>query len=146
MDQQHFQSILLATDFSDRSANAERQAVALTRLTGGVLHVVTAIEPIMGVDAGDEDADEFAQFYEKLIRRAETELEARRGVWGMSGAVVRHHVKLGHRWQVVLETADAVQADVLVLGKRPLAPDMAFGTTSQKVFLASARPVLFVPA
>lgn len=146
MEQQHFQSILLATDFSERSANAERQAVALTHLTGAALHVVTAIEPIMGVEAGDEDADEFTQFYEKLIQRAETELEARRAAWGMSGAVVRHHIKLGHRWQVVLETADAVGADLLVLGKRPLTPDMAFGTTSQKVFLAASRPVLFVPA
>lgn len=147
MEKMQIHSILLATDFSERSAKAEAYAVEMAIQSRAALHVVTAIEPIMGVEAGDEDAAEFKEFYDKLIRRAETELEARLGRWTSEHQmVVRHHIHLGHRWQVVVEASETHDVDLVVLGKRPLSADMAFGTTSQKVFLACKRPVLFVPA
>lgn len=147
MENMQVNSILLATDFSERSAQAETYAVGLAKQLRAALHVVTAIEPIMGVESGDEDAAEFKEFYDKLIRRAETELESRLVRWTTGHQmVVRQHIQLGHRWQVVVESAETHNVDLVILGKRPLAPGMAFGTTSQKVFLTCKRAVLFVPA
>ncbi|MEZ4460209.1 MAG: universal stress protein [bacterium] len=138
-------AILLATDFSDRSEAAEKYAVTLASQANAALHVVTAIEPIMGIEDGDEDAAEFEEFYAKLIRRAERELEKRLHLWTEMQMIVKHHIQLGHRWRVIVETAEAENVDLLVLGRRHTSSPTVLGTTSQKVFLGSQRPVLFVP-
>lgn len=138
-------TIVLATDFSARSAAAENYAVTLASRTNAALHIVTAIEPIMGLEVGDEDAKEFEDFYAKLINRAERELEQRLQAWTQMQMVVKHHIQLGHRWRVILEAAEALSADLVVLGRRKTNAEVLLGTTSQKVFLGSQRAVMFVP-
>ncbi len=140
-----FKSILLATDFSERSAAAELHAVALAEKFNASLHVVSAIEPIMGIDDGDEDADEFVEFYDRLAQRADLEMEKRLETWGATSLAAKHHVKIGPRWQVILECAEEADADLVILGRSSSAkPEGPLGTTSQKVFYASQRPVMFV--
>jgi nucleotide-binding universal stress UspA family protein len=140
-------TVLVASDFSDRSRLAEAHALALAEAFGASLLLVNAIEPIMGVDEGDVDADEFDEFYERLQERADSEIEKRLGEWEGRNVIVKHHVQIGHRWQVILEQAEAHDVDLVVLGRRTYAPDqkVVLGTTSQKVFFGSSRPVLFVP-
>ncbi len=139
--------ILVASDFSDRSHPAEVHALALAEAFGASLLIVNAIEPIMGVDDGDVDADEFDEFYERLQERADTEIERRLTEWEERNVIVKHHVQIGHRWQVILEQAEANDVDLVVLGRRTYESDqkVVLGTTSQKVFFGSTRPVLFVP-
>lgn len=146
MDDIGISSILVATDFSDRSAAAEEMAVLLATQNRAALHVVTAIEPIIGVEHGDEDAEEFAEFYQKLIRRAESELQLRLAAWSDKKMVVKHHIEVGPRWRVILEAAEAQNAGLIVLGRRHYSSDSPLGTTSHKVFIGAQHPVLFVPA
>lgn len=140
-------TILVASDFSDRSRSAEAHAVALAEAFGASILLVNAIEPIMGVEKGDVDEDEFDEFYERLQERADSEIEQRLEEWEDRNVIVKHHVQIGHRWQVILEQAEANDVDLVVLGRRTYTPDekVALGTTSQKVFFGSSRPVLFVP-
>lgn len=141
-------AVMLATDFGERSAAAERFALEMAVARGAALHIVNAIEPIMGVDESDDEAEEFEQFYEKLLKRADREVEKRISKWQSHNIIVRHHVQIGQRWRVVLDYAESANVDVLVLGRRSYraGEKMSFGTTSQKVFFGSSRPVLFVPS
>lgn len=138
-------TILLATDYSARSAAAERYAVEIAAKFGSVLHVVSAIEPIVGVGVNDEDRSEFDEFYRKLIERSERELESRITEWSKRKILVRQHVSVGQRWRVVLETANQIQADMIVMGRRRYDATTSLGTTSHKVFVAAVCPVLLVP-
>ncbi len=147
-DSQTIDAVMLATDFSERSAAAERLALEMAVARGAALHIVNAIEPIMGVDDQDEEAAEFEDFYEKLLQRADREVEKRIEAWQEHNIIVRHHVQIGPRWRVILDYAESANVDVLVLGRRSyeVGDKMSFGTTSQKVFFGSSRPVLFVPS
>ena len=145
-DFQNFRSVVLATDFSARSAAAEQRAVAIASKFQAQLHVVSAIEPIIGLDDSDDDAAEFEEFYDRLLSRADREIEKRLADWADANVAVKHHVKIGPRWKVILECAESEDADLVVLGRSTLnlGNGLPLGTTSQKVFLASSRPVMFV--
>ena len=144
---QPIRSILLATDFSDRSAAAESYAVAMAAGFSAVLHVVSAIEPIMGLEPGDEDAAEFEEFYRRLASRADREIEARLASWTEINLIVKHHVEIGPRWKVIVEHAIREKVDLVVLGRGPSKDRRTghLGTTSQKVFFTCPSPVMFVP-
>lgn len=140
------QTILLATDFAERSRRAEGFAVALAARCDATLVVIHAIEPIMGVDDQIADDEDFDEFYDSLLSRADREIDARTDAWDERNLTVKHHVQIGHRWQVILEQAEAHGADIVVLGRRSFADrPVPLGTTSQKVFFGCTRPVLFIP-
>lgn len=144
-DELKLKRILLATDFNARSDAAETFAVELAAKFNAALFLVSVIEPIMGLEKDDVDAEEFAQFYRKLMGRAETELERRLERWASHRLVVRHHVAVGPRWKVILEQATEHDVNLLVLGRRPYDVSTPLGTTSHKVFVGARCPVLLVP-
>lgn len=144
MDLEGISTILLATDFSEACRLAERRARELAQRFGASLVVVHGIEPIMGVDA--DDVDELDEFYRTLLDRAEEQMERRLARYAEANLLVKQHIRIGPRWRVVLEIADEEGVDVIVIGRRAASEgDAPVGTTSEKVFLGSARPVLFVP-
>jgi nucleotide-binding universal stress UspA family protein len=138
-------TIVLATDFSEQSRAAEQHAIELARRCEATLHIVHGIEPIMGVE--DEDSSEFDDFYQRLIDRAEAEMEKRIEAFDVHNLTVKQHIQIGPRWKIVLENAEEESADLIVLGRRSYTSDRRapLGTTSQKIFYGSPRPVLFVP-
>lgn len=139
-------TILLATDFGERTRQAEAYALALAERCDATLVVIHAIEPIMGVDDHVADEEDFDEFYDRLLVRADQEIDARSNAWGERNLTVKHHVQIGHRWQVILEQAEAHDAALVVLGRRSYVDrPVPLGTTSQKVFFGSTRPVLFIP-
>lgn len=139
-------TILLATDFSSRSEEAQAHALRLAIDGASDLLLVHAIEPIIGLDE-HADSEEFDEFYGRLLKRAETEIDKRLEAWHDHHLIVRHHVEIGHRWQVILERADVENVDIIVMGRRMYHPGqpVPLGTTSQKIFFGTKRPVLFVP-
>jgi nucleotide-binding universal stress UspA family protein len=145
MSETRIDSILLATDYSHRSAPAEELAVDLAVKYEAVLHVVSAIEPIVGVSPDDEELAEFEAFYAKLRQRAESELERRISDWTAKKVVVRQHIEIGPRWKVILDKAANERVDLLVLGRRPFDSSASLGSTSHRVFVGAQRPVLLVP-
>ncbi|MBA2663957.1 MAG: universal stress protein [Bradymonadaceae bacterium] len=140
------QSIVVATDFSERSEQAETYALALAQKFGATVVFVHAIEAILGLQE-DDGSEEFVEFYARLTSRARLDLQGRVVQATERGISARYHVEVGQRWQIVLERAEAEDADLVVIGRRSYREheSVPLGTTSQRVYFASHRPVLIVP-
>ncbi|MFN7972615.1 MAG: universal stress protein [Acidobacteriota bacterium] len=132
--------ILLATDFSPSSRRAERTALDLAKAMGASVVVLHAIEPI------DPDGDQapFQGFYASLGRKAEDLMKEITGRFVGAGARCDGRITVARRWRAILDAAEAEGADLIVLGGRQQfgAGHVDMGTTSHKVFLASAVPLL----
>ena len=138
-------TILLATDFSQSSTGATAFALELARTMEAELYLVHGIEPIAGAEEGDDG--DFDEFFEELVRKSEKELEKLVARAQSEGVTARFHIEIGERWKTVVTQAEEIEADLVVLGRRMYRDqrDVSLGTTSQRVFFGSNRPVLVVP-
>ncbi|MGQ7848137.1 universal stress protein [Granulosicoccus sp. 3-233] len=130
------QSILLATDFSERSDRALRRAVLLARGSGSrihLLHVVDDDRPRRIVDHDTADAkallDELAQTLENVD-----------GV-SCSTGIIQADPFVG-----ITEAVRDIGPDLLILGphRRQILRDAFVGTTAERSIRAAACPVLMV--
>lgn len=141
--------ILLATDFSEWSTTAVEYGFEMARSLDAELLMVHGIEPISdaAVDEQEED-DEFDEFFEELVDQARDKLETLVDRAEARDVRARFHIEIGQRAGIILEYADSEDVDLIVLGRRSRddQPDFSLGTTSQRVFYGTERPVLTVPA
>ncbi|HBZ95329.1 MULTISPECIES: universal stress protein [unclassified Pseudomonas] len=129
--------ILVATDLSERSAHAVQRAVQLIRRQGGgewyLLHVI------------DDDAP--AAHVQRQVQQAETLLQAQAERLGeQCGSVPRVIVGTGEAAMVIVESAQGMGADLLVVGahRKSALRDFFVGTTLERVVRSSHLPVLRV--
>ncbi|MDN5514696.1 MAG: universal stress protein [Pseudomonas sp.] len=129
--------ILVATDLSERSAHAVQRAVQLIRRQGGgewsLLHVI------------DDDAP--AAHVQRQVQQAETLLQAQAERLGeQAGSVPRVIVGTGEAAAVIVEGAEGMGADLLVVGahRKSALRDFFVGTTLERVVRSSHLPVLRV--
>ena len=122
-----FQSIVVGTDGSERAARAVVKAAELARLCNGTLHVVSAYKGIemsmaSAMAAGsmvttppdiDSAAAEEEVAMEKALEDQVTELRKQ-------GTNIQTHAVAGSPANVLLDVADSVKADLLVVGNRGL--------------------------
>ncbi|GAB3733671.1 universal stress protein [Silanimonas algicola] len=130
------QTILHATDFSERSTLATRRAAALARECGATLHLIHV------VDLGRST---------RLVERER--IEASREMEDLVAGLVAEHVRVGSSrvvaedpFRAILAAVEAHCADVLILGyprRRPLR-DAFVGTTVDRVLRFCECPVLVV--
>lgn len=152
--------ILYASDIESGARPAFRAALSLcghyhSEIT--FLHVIeplsanaqSVIKTIMSKDAVDELHDEsIAHVKEVIAERVErfcrTELEESE-VPEISTLISR--VEEGAPWKKILEVADDIDADVIVMGTRTHSSlgQFLLGSTASKVMHHSKRPVLIVP-
>jgi nucleotide-binding universal stress UspA family protein len=129
------QRILAATDFSTRSDRALRRATLLAREHGAslaVLHVVDDDRPEPLRDA------EVATTTGLLRNLAET-------ISRVDGVDCAPSVAQGDTFSAILESADALNADLIVIGPhRRRARDVFAGTTAERTVRRGTRPVLVV--
>lgn len=137
-------TIVAATDLTDASDEVLRAAAGLARGTGAALHVVHAFDfpPSPYV----EDTAEIATFQGR-IDDAERALDAQLArTVPPEVAVAGRRLEIYAAHRAVTEYADAVQADLIVLGphtRRQL--EIGFlGTTADRVVRTAAAPVLIV--
>lgn len=139
--------ILCPTDFSDASAHAIDQAVAIAgwykaRITA--LHVMTPVEVVIrgvAVATGVRSLDE--PEIERLLRetaehcRAVTE----------AGIALDSHVDIGQPAQCILDRAAMLPADLIVMGTHGAGGfhHLVLGSVTEKVLRQAACPVLTVP-
>jgi nucleotide-binding universal stress UspA family protein len=130
--------VVVPIDLSKRSTRALRIVETLPTKRATVLHV---IQRVPGVPAA-----ELRSFYAGLRRRAERVVERAAASLAASGLRVGHVVTIGDPAREILRFAAARRADLLVLGSHQLGPKpgQELGTTSFKVALACACPVLLV--
>lgn len=140
--------ILLATDFSRWTADAVSFSFEMARCFGAEILMIHGIEPIAdaAVEAEEEDGD-FDEFFGELKARSRQRLEDLVEEAEALGVSARYHIEIGERWRIIMDYADAEDVDLIVLGRRTYdeARQVPLGTTSQRIFFGSRRPVLTVP-
>lgn len=140
-----FHSILCAVDFSEHSAQALRAAARLAESQQGALHLVTVVDPLLlqaaalayDLDvAADETRADLAAFAADTLRETP---------WQSAHADIR--VATGRPPGEILRVAEAVRADVIVLGTQGLGgvKKLFFGSTTSRVLAGAGVAVMAVP-
>jgi nucleotide-binding universal stress UspA family protein len=138
-----FRAIVCAVDFSSHSAKALQHAVALAHSSGGDVHAVHVIDPLLSAAAAWGYASHMlereglADLTRFMVKTLGAEPAAR----------VTAHVFVGTPATVLLAQARRLRADVIVLGTnaRRGAPKLFFGSTTQAVLRRFDRAVLVIP-
>lgn len=139
-----FKVVLLAVDKSVQSDAALKVACDLARVSGGTVELLHVRERdvVVGKCGGSWDLETQEEAEAFLAKEAQTLRDA--------GVNANPHVlraRLEETAHAIVDTADKLAADVIVMGTRGLSPFGAFmlGSTAYKVLHASTRPVLVVP-
>lgn len=155
-----YQTILVATDLTPNSEHAFKHAVTLARCFDAriyLLHVVpevdASVRSYVSMIMGQGSLDKFAFQHEEEARkeiRHELETFAReelahhdKELDRIAGVDVLH----GHPVAQILQEADRIDADLIVLGAHGKgAVDYTFlGSVSEKLLRKTRKPVLVVP-
>jgi nucleotide-binding universal stress UspA family protein len=131
------QTILVATDLSERSDRALRRAADLARRFGAALHVVHVVDDALPDSVAEAQRANVEALLGRQLRTAPFE-----------GIEISAHVPFGDPWRTILEQAESLRADLAVLGIHRARGflDRFRGTTIERVAAASPVPVLAVTA
>jgi nucleotide-binding universal stress UspA family protein len=129
-------SVLVGTDGSSVATAAVAFAAELAKDTGARLVVASAV--------GLLDTEHDPGRHKSLRAQLEGGWTAPARSLGITPETV---LRDGHPVQVLLEVADEIDADVVVVGSRGFGgfPQMLLGSTSTQLAQHSRRPVLIVP-
>ena len=130
--------LMVATDLSTRSDRALRRAALLARQFDAQLTIVHVID------------DDLPRRLQKVAQRESEALlldicDSTRAVDGVKCDIL---VELGDPFAMVLQSAQALKADLVVMGshRRQILRDIFIGTTVERTIRESRRPVLMVNA
>ncbi len=130
--------MLLATDGSDDAALAARAAVDIARKTGPELHVVHAWHSV--------PSTRFESYIHAQLKREAREVLAEQveRIKGDGANVAEAHLREGPAVDEILDLAEEVGADLIVIGSRGLGPvkRVVLGSVSEGVVHHATRPVL----
>ncbi len=155
-----YKKILVTTDFTPNSDHAFRHAVMLARQNNSkiyLLHVIQQVDSSMrsylSSVLGENRLEEFEQTnIEKAQKELKEQLDdfAKKELADFPEDFARFagaEVTIGHPVARILETADRLNADVIVMGSHGKgAVEHAFlGSVTEKVLRKTHRPVFSVP-
>ena len=142
-----YDRILLASDGTEASTNAESHAISLAAEHGAALDVLYVVdEDVYTAYSGDEYVDEsegpehgLEESGEETLSRIQADAEA-------AGVDVTTTLKHGQPAESIIETAKQTDVDVLVLGtkRRPAEYRSLLGSVTDKVLRLSERPAVVV--
>ena len=155
-----YKNILVTTDLTPNSEHAFKHATILARLSDARIHLLHIVPEVdasfrsyVSSVMGEGKLDELEQSHEVSAREeikrelnlfAEEELkDYPEDLKRFAGTIVGH----GHPVAKILQTADEINADVIVLGSHGKgALEYTFlGSTAEKLLRKSKRPVFVVP-
>jgi nucleotide-binding universal stress UspA family protein len=137
-----FQRIVVPVDLSDRNRRACDMASRLVGPADGAVYLVHVIEPIPGLTFEEE-----RPFYRRLESTATDHLAALARPLRERGVAVREEVVYGRRLRTILDEAEKVDADLIVVQSHRVEPDRAgegLGTLSYQIGALARCPVLLV--
>jgi nucleotide-binding universal stress UspA family protein len=136
-----FEKILLPVDLSDRHGGAVEAAARLAKQSDGEVTLLHVVEVLPGLPRKEESA-----FYGRLEKKAQAHLKGIAKRLSKLKVPCRTIVTYGHRAREVVEQAEALPADLIVLtvpevnGRNPA----AWGSLSWKIAVLCHCPVLLV--
>ena len=138
-----YQNIVVAIDESETADRAVAAAGELAKLSGGsvtILHV-REHQDVVGKSGGSFDNEDLATA-ESLVAKASASLEG----LGVSSSSKLLHMPLGHLAEVIVQEAEDLGADTIVVGSHGRSGLAAafLGSTAYKVVHLADRPVLIV--
>ena len=136
-----FERIMLPVDLSDRHGRAVEVAAGLAKQSGGEVILLHVVEILPGLPRKEEPA-----FYGRLENKARMHLQAIAQRLSKLKIRCKAIVTYGHRAKEVVEQAEALEVDLIVL----TAPEAqarnptSWGSLSWKIAVLCRRPVLLV--
>jgi nucleotide-binding universal stress UspA family protein len=129
-----FARIVVGTDGSDTAAEAVRQAAELAKSTGAVLDIVSAYEPVGGERLREESSEVPGDVAHSVGPREDVNqvLEGAAKTAKSAGVETQTHPREGEPADALLDVAEEVDADVIVVGNK--------GMTGAKRFLLGSVP------
>ncbi len=141
-------TIVVGTDGSKTAESAVLAAGELAGAFHGEIHVVSAARPLNAAEATEIRAqlpEEFRLNYDPY-GGADVALDSAENLLAERKVAVHRHTATGDAASAILDLADEVDADLIVLGSRGLGRTMRFlrGSVSTKVMHHADRNVLIV--
>lgn len=137
-----FYQILVPTDCSDASRHSLDVAVKIALLDGGNVYLVHVIEMIT-----DTAFREFEDFYLKLERKAETDMNSLVSPHQEAQVEIERKIVYGDRCREILRFAEDNKIDLIVMNSHRIEagdPVQGWGTLSYKIAVLSQCPVMLV--
>jgi nucleotide-binding universal stress UspA family protein len=140
-------TILVPTDFSGHSTKALQTAVDMAKTLGASVHLVHVLHFPVQVAAPGQVAipqDLWTQIRDGAARR----LEKAREAVAASGIAVETHLSEGANAQAIVELAEKVKADLIVMGTRGLSglKHVMLGSVAERTVRLAPCAVMTVKA
>jgi nucleotide-binding universal stress UspA family protein len=133
-----YSKIVVGTDGSSTANEAVRHAAALAKATGATLHIVHAFQPApamatLGIDAGV--AMLAVGSAEEAQKHALDVLQRSKELASAEGATAEGYLEVNDPASALLDTAERLQADLLVVGNKGMSGVKRFvlGSVPNKV-------------
>ncbi|AQL44236.1 universal stress protein UspA [Halorientalis sp. IM1011] len=142
-----YDRILLATDATVASDDAERHAIELAAANDAVLHVLYVVdESVVTAYSGDEYVDEREGPEHGLEEVGQERLAAIRADASDAGVEVVEELRHGQPAETIVDYAEESDADLVVLGtkRRPEEYRTLLGSVTNRVLRLTTRPATVV--
>ncbi|WP_336001673.1 universal stress protein [Halorientalis halophila] len=144
-----FDQVLVPLDGSEESLDAAEYAVAIAEQYGAAVHALYLLEEsvVRSMESGDLPGDAVAEDTTEFMDAVERLAADRVVSMGHSTARAFVPTQLTHHpGSVILDTAEAIGADFLVVPREPLSsnPDEVLGKAAEYVLQYAGQPVLSV--
>ena len=134
-----FRSVLVATDLSDGSDLLIQAAAGIAGRSGAALHVVHSADVLSAAPPG------MGGSFEERVTRAEAAVDQQIGRVIPPGLRVERHVDASAPDRTIMEQAEGVAADLIVLGPHVRgATGRLLGSTAEQVLSGAGVPCLVV--
>lgn len=145
-----YKTILFATDFSEGAEKAVGHARTLAKLTGASLHLFHVITELSDKRRKRVPADVIDIFIREVTRQAREDMDSfcqqHFSDAAAEGIELIHTIEVGSGYEVILEEANRIQADMIVMGThgRSGIEKVLVGSTAERVVRNALIPVLTV--
>lgn len=136
-----FRRILVATDGSDHAQNAVEYAFQLAERYEAVVHALFVVDTNVtgepALSSGEVLVSDLEDYGATVLDQVEADAEYR----AVECETTRRH---GTPHETIVDHAETVDADIIVLGYRGTSAASAVGSTASRVMRSTSRPVLTV--
>lgn len=144
-----FKHILVPVDGSETSQLAVDKSVALAKAFGSRVTAIFVIDPYPFTGVGTDFAYGQSEYLSAATAEANAAIKAAKETFKAAGVAVETSVVESHNaWRGVVQTAESVQADLIVMGShgRSGLEKLVLGSVTQAVLSHTHLPVLVVRA